>query len=52
MSIDRVRRKLVNGFACTAASAAMLSGGPPSPLPTAFKVRKVADNVFVFPGRG
>ncbi|AZO00969.1 quinoprotein relay system zinc metallohydrolase 2 [Mesorhizobium sp. M9A.F.Ca.ET.002.03.1.2] len=55
MPIDRVRRKLVNGFACTAASAAVL----PCCLGRAalaaagsleFKVRNVADGVFAFQG--
>lgn len=54
MPIDRVRRKLVNGFACTAVSAAML----PCCLGRAalaaagleFKLRKIADGVFAFRG--
>ncbi|RWP50330.1 quinoprotein relay system zinc metallohydrolase 2 [Mesorhizobium sp.] len=55
MPIDRVRRKLVSGFACTAVSAAMLpcclgraalaaAGG------LEFTVSKVADGVFAFQG--
>ncbi|RWN69318.1 MAG: quinoprotein relay system zinc metallohydrolase 2 [Mesorhizobium sp.] len=54
MPIDRVRRKLVSGFACTAVSAAMLpcclgraalaAGG------LEFKLSKVADGVFAFQG--
>lgn len=55
MPIDRVRRKLVSGFACTAVSAAMLpcclgraalaaAGG------LEFTVRNVADGVFAFQG--
>lgn len=54
MPIDRVRRKLVNGFACTAVTAAML----PCCLGRAalaaagleFKLRKIADGVFAFRG--
>ncbi|MET3577229.1 quinoprotein relay system zinc metallohydrolase 2 [Mesorhizobium robiniae] len=55
MPIDRIRRKLVSGFACTAVSAAML----PCCLGRAalaaagdleFKVRKVADGVFALQG--
>ncbi|TIP61004.1 MAG: quinoprotein relay system zinc metallohydrolase 2 [Mesorhizobium sp.] len=55
MPIDRIRRKLVNGFACTAVSAAML----PCCLGRAalaatngleFKLGKVADGVFAFQG--
>ncbi|RWQ67455.1 quinoprotein relay system zinc metallohydrolase 2 [Mesorhizobium sp.] len=54
MPIDRVRRKLVSGFACTAVSAAMLpcclgraalaAGG------LEFKLSKVAGGVFAFQG--
>jgi quinoprotein relay system zinc metallohydrolase 2 len=55
MRIDRVRRKFVSGFACTAVGAAALpcclgraalaaAGG------LEFKVRKVADGVFAFQG--
>ncbi|RWQ43852.1 MAG: quinoprotein relay system zinc metallohydrolase 2 [Mesorhizobium sp.] len=55
MPIDRVRRKLMSGFACTAVSAAMLpcclgraalaaAGG------LEVTVRKVADGVFAFQG--
>jgi quinoprotein relay system zinc metallohydrolase 2 len=55
MSIDRLRRRLVGGFACTAASAALLpcclgravlaAGGSPR-----FSVRQIADGVFAFQG--
>ena len=55
MSIDRLRRRLVNGFACTAASAALLpcclgravlaAGGS-----SRFSVRQIADGVFAFQG--
>ncbi|RWM50984.1 MAG: MBL fold metallo-hydrolase, partial [Mesorhizobium sp.] len=55
MSIDRTRRKLVNAFACTAVSAAMLPCCPGrSALAAAygleFKLRKIADGVFAFRG--
>ncbi|TIV00409.1 MAG: MBL fold metallo-hydrolase, partial [Mesorhizobium sp.] len=54
MPIDRTRRKLVNAFACTAVSAAML----PCCLGRAalaaagleFKLRKITDGVFAFRG--
>ncbi|RUZ78690.1 quinoprotein relay system zinc metallohydrolase 2 [Mesorhizobium sp. M7A.F.Ca.US.006.01.1.1] len=53
--IDRLRRRLVSGFACTAASAALLpcclgravlaAGGS-----SRFSVRQIADGVFAFQG--
>ncbi|RWP93468.1 MAG: quinoprotein relay system zinc metallohydrolase 2 [Mesorhizobium sp.] len=55
MSVDRLRRRLVSGFACTAASAALLpcclgravlaAGGS-----LRFSVRQIADGVFAFQG--
>ncbi|TPL17270.1 quinoprotein relay system zinc metallohydrolase 2 [Mesorhizobium sp. B2-3-6] len=55
MSIDRLRRRVVSGFACTAVSAALLpcclgraalaaAGG------LRFSVRQIADGVFAFQG--
>lgn len=55
MSVDRMRRKLVSGFACAAAGAVM----PPCCLGRAalaaaggleFKIRQIADGVFAFQG--
>ncbi|RUW60245.1 quinoprotein relay system zinc metallohydrolase 2 [Mesorhizobium sp. M7A.F.Ca.US.008.03.1.1] len=55
MSIDRLRRRLVSGFACTAASAALLpcclgravlaAGGS-----SRFSLRQIADGLFAFQG--
>ncbi|MER8979358.1 quinoprotein relay system zinc metallohydrolase 2 [Mesorhizobium sp. M0243] len=55
MSVDLLRRRLVSGFACTAASAALLpcclgraalaAGGS-----LRFSVRQIADGVFAFQG--
>ncbi|RWM76116.1 MAG: quinoprotein relay system zinc metallohydrolase 2 [Mesorhizobium sp.] len=55
MPIDRTRRKLVNAFACTAVSAAMLPCCPGRAALAAaggleFKLRKIADGVFAFQG--
>ncbi|TIX58462.1 MAG: quinoprotein relay system zinc metallohydrolase 2 [Mesorhizobium sp.] len=54
MPIDRVRRKLVNGFACTAVSAAMLpcchGRAALAAAGLEFKLRKIADGVFAFRG--
>ncbi|MER9890821.1 hypothetical protein NKJ40_01780 [Mesorhizobium sp. M0119] len=56
MPIDRVRRKLVNGFACTAVCAAMLPcclgrAALAAAGDLAFKIRKVATTSSL-PGRG
>ncbi len=55
MPIDRIRRKLVNGFACIAVSAAMLPcclgrAALAAAYGLEFKLRKVADGVFAFQG--
>ncbi|TIL46792.1 quinoprotein relay system zinc metallohydrolase 2 [Mesorhizobium sp.] len=55
MPIDRIRRKLVNGFACTAVGAAMLPcclrrSALAAAYGLEFKLRKVADGVFAFQG--
>lgn len=55
MPIDRIPRKLVNGFACTAVSAAMLPcclgrSAVAAAYGLEFKLRKVADGVFAFQG--
>ncbi|RUY41227.1 MBL fold metallo-hydrolase, partial [Mesorhizobium sp. M7A.F.Ca.CA.002.07.1.1] len=52
MSIDRLRRRLVSGFACTAASAALMPCclGRAAAGNLGFSLRQIADGVFAFQG--